>query len=76
VTTWYGLVAPLGTPPAVIAKLNKTMGEIASEGVVQERLSRAGALPLISSPQEFRQHMEREFTRWNGVRERAGIAQQ
>ncbi|HKH01347.1 MAG TPA: tripartite tricarboxylate transporter substrate binding protein [Bradyrhizobium sp.] len=76
VTTWYGLVAALGTPAPMIAKLNKTMGEIASEGVVQERLARAGALPLISAPQEFRQHMEREFTRWNSVRERAGIAQQ
>jgi tripartite-type tricarboxylate transporter receptor subunit TctC len=76
VTTWYGLVAPLGTAPPVIAKLNTTLGEIAAEGVVQERLARAGALPLISSPEEFRQHMDREFTRWNNVRERAGIAQQ
>jgi len=76
VTTWYGLVAPLGTPRAVIDKLNKTMREIAAEGLVQERLARAGALPLISSPAEFGQHMEREFVRWNTVRQRAGIAQQ
>ena len=76
VTTWYGLVAPLGTPASVITKLNRTLGEISAEGIVQERLARAGALPLISSPDEFRGHMEREFTRWNEVRERAGISQQ
>jgi tripartite-type tricarboxylate transporter receptor subunit TctC len=76
VTTWYGLVAPLATPRPIIDKLNKTMSEIAAEGGVQERLARAGALPLISSPAEFRQHMEREFVRWNTVRERAGITQQ
>ncbi|HZA92234.1 MAG TPA: tripartite tricarboxylate transporter substrate-binding protein, partial [Gemmatimonadales bacterium] len=76
VTTWYGLVAPLGTPSSVITKLNRTLGAISAEGVVQERLARAGALPLISSPDEFRRHMEREFTRWNQVRERAGISQQ
>jgi tripartite-type tricarboxylate transporter receptor subunit TctC len=63
-------------PAGGIAKLNKTLGEIAAEGVVQERLARAGALPLISSPEEFRQHMNREFARWNTVRERTEIAQQ
>ena len=76
VTTWYGLVAPFGTPAPVIAKLNQTLSTILSEDVVRTRLEKAGALPRGSSPVEFQRHMESELVRWNGVRQAAGIPQQ
>ncbi len=76
VTTWYGFFAPRGTPPAVIARLNKTINEIIAEEVVRERLTKAGVVVKGSTPADFGRHMEAEFVRWNKVREAAGIAQQ
>jgi tripartite-type tricarboxylate transporter receptor subunit TctC len=76
VTTWYGFFAPRGTPPAVIAKLNKTLNEILADGAVQERLTKAGVVVRGSTPEAFGQHMADEYARWTAVREAAGIAQQ
>jgi tripartite-type tricarboxylate transporter receptor subunit TctC len=76
VTTWYGFFAPRGTPPAVIAKLNKTLNEILADGAVQERLTKAGVVVRGSTPEAFGKHMADEYARWNAVREAAGIAQQ
>jgi tripartite-type tricarboxylate transporter receptor subunit TctC len=76
VTTWYGLVAPAGTPQDAIAKLHKTMAESATEPVVRERLLKAGALPIVTGPAEFKAHMQREIERWNAVREKARIERQ
>jgi tripartite-type tricarboxylate transporter receptor subunit TctC len=76
VTTWYGVFAPRGVPPEVIAKLNKTINESLAEEVVQKRLTTAGVVVRGSTPQAFGEHMAREFARWNAVREVAGIPQQ
>ena len=61
VTTWYGFFAPRGTPPAVIAKLNKTLNEIIAEETVRERLTTAGVVVQGSTPDEFGRHLEAEF---------------
>ena len=76
VTTWYGFFAPRGTPPAVIAKLNKAMNEIIAEPAVRDRLTKAGVVVKGSTPEAFGQFMADEFARWNKVREAAGLAQQ
>ena len=76
VTTWYGFFAPRGTPPAIVAKLNKTINEIIAENAVRERLTKAGVVVQGSTPEAFGQHMAVEFARWTKVREAAGIAQQ
>jgi tripartite-type tricarboxylate transporter receptor subunit TctC len=76
VTTWYGVFAPRDIPPAVVAKLNKTINEGLAESAVQERLTKAGVVVRGSTPEEFGRHMEREYARWNAVREAAGIAPQ
>jgi tripartite-type tricarboxylate transporter receptor subunit TctC len=73
VTTWYGVFAPHGTPPAVIAKLNKTLNEIVGEPGVRDRLTKAGVVVKGSTPEEFGQMMERELDRWEIVRQKAGL---
>jgi tripartite-type tricarboxylate transporter receptor subunit TctC len=75
VTTWYGFFAPRGTPPAVIAKLNKVINEIISEPAVKERLTTAGVIVQGSTPDAFGKFMASEYARWNKVRELAGISQ-
>jgi tripartite-type tricarboxylate transporter receptor subunit TctC len=76
VTTWYGIFAPRDVPPAIIAKLNKTINESLAEDVVRDRLTKAGVLVKGSTPEAFGKHLESEFARWNKVREAAGIPQQ
>jgi tripartite-type tricarboxylate transporter receptor subunit TctC len=75
VTTWYGLYGPKGIPPAVIAKLNKTLNEMLEEAPVRERLTRIGAIVKGSTPQQFAQFMAAEHKKWSEVREKAGIEQ-
>ena len=75
VTTWYGLFAPRGTPPAVIAKLNKTPNAIIAEPAVRERLTTAGVVVQGSTPEAFGQLMTDELARWEAVRKAAGLEQ-
>ena len=75
VTTWYGLFAPRGTPPAVIAKLNKTLNAIIAEPAVRERLTTAGVVVQGSTPEAFGQLMTNELARWEAVRKAAGLEQ-
>jgi tripartite-type tricarboxylate transporter receptor subunit TctC len=76
VTTWYGIFAPRDVPPAIIAKLNKTINESLAEDVVRDRLTKAGVVVKGSTPAEFGKHLASEYARWNKVREAAGIPQQ
>src|SRR5476649_2340473 len=76
VTTWYGIFAPRGTPPAVIAKLNKTLNESLADEAVTKRMATVGVVVKSSTPDEFGTFLANEFKRWNAVRETAGIPQQ
>jgi tripartite-type tricarboxylate transporter receptor subunit TctC len=63
-------------PPAVIAKLNRTLNDIIAEKAVAESLTRAGVVVQGSTPEAFGKFMADEYARWNKVREAAGIPQQ
>ena len=76
VTTWYGVFAPAGTPPAVVAKLNATINAILAEETVRQQLTKAGVVVRGSTPDAFGKLLASEYARWNKVREAAGIAQQ
>ena len=76
VTTWYGFFAPRGTPPEIVAKLNKALNEALKDAAVREKLIKAGVAVQGSTPEEFGKFMAGELARWNKVREAAGIAQQ
>ncbi len=75
VATWYGLYGPKGMPPAVIAKLNKTLNEMLEEAPIRERLTKIGAVVKGSTPQAFAQFMAAEHKKWSEVRAKAGIEQ-
>ena len=76
VTTWYGVFAPAGTPPAVVAKLNATINAILAEETVRQQLTKAGVVVRGSTPDAFGKLLASEYARWNKVREAAGIPQQ
>ena len=75
VTTWYGFFGPRGMPPAVVAKLNKTINDIIAEPEVRERLTKAGVVVQGSTPEQFGKFMSDELTKWDTVRQKAGIEQ-
>jgi tripartite-type tricarboxylate transporter receptor subunit TctC len=77
VVTWYGLLAPKGTPEPILAKLNKALNETIAEPAVRERLTKAGVIASSkTSPEGFSGHMAREFVRWSKIREAANLQQQ
>ncbi len=76
VSTWYGLIAPKGLPPAVTAKLNKVLNEVLADKDVQERLAKAGLVARSSTPDDFGKYIVSEVARWDGVREGAKIPKQ
>jgi len=71
--TWYGIVAPAGTPLEVVNKIGAEVGAILKQPDTHERLSREGADPVGSSPQEFGRFMQREIEKWRRVIHTAGI---
>ncbi|ARP92383.1 Bug family tripartite tricarboxylate transporter substrate binding protein [Bordetella genomosp. 9] len=50
---WYGVMAPAGTPPAIVAKLNRTINQVMNTPEGRKQLAQMGALPARLSPQEF-----------------------
>ena len=75
VTTWYGLYGPKGMPPAVIAKLNKTLNEILQEPATRDRLMKTGVIVKSSTPDEWNKFMVAEYQKWTAVREKADLEQ-
>jgi tripartite-type tricarboxylate transporter receptor subunit TctC len=73
VTTWYGFFAPHGTPPEIVAKLNKTLNDAIADDAVRERLNKAGVIVQGSTPDAFGAFMAAEYARWEKVRVAAGI---
>ena len=72
--SWQMLVAPGGTPPEVIALLNRTVHDIFSDPAVIGELERRGIGPaLTGNPDEVQQFVKKEIVRWSDVVRRAGL---
>ena len=72
-SSWYGFVAPAGTPDPIIRKLHALIAGIVNIPEINEQLSSQGADPVGSSPEEFGQHMRRETEKWAKVVKASGI---
>jgi tripartite-type tricarboxylate transporter receptor subunit TctC len=71
--TWYGVVAPAGTPQELVTRLNAEIVAVIKRPDVNERLSKEGADPVGNSPQEFGRFIESEIGKWRKVIRAAGI---
>jgi len=70
---WYGIVAPAGTPPDVVGKLNAALVAVLKEPDIQERIRSVGAEPSPMTPTEFGDFIRSEMRKWADVTARAGI---
>ena len=67
VSSWSGLMAPTGTPPAIIARLNAETVKILALPEVRAMLLAQAALPVGSTPEQFRAYIAEEIDRWGKV---------
>ncbi len=66
-SNWFGVLAPRGTPPAIIQQIYKLMASSARSNDVKERLLRDGADAVGGTPQEFATLIKTELKRWGEV---------
>ena len=74
VSSWQGLLAPAGTPPAIVSKLQLEIARILALPEVRERFAAVAAEPVASTPAQFRAHIESEIARWSAVARRADLS--
>jgi tripartite-type tricarboxylate transporter receptor subunit TctC len=71
--SWGGIMAPAGTPAAIVAKLHAELARILKLPDIQERLAALGATVVASGPAEFSAFLQSELRKWDGVAKRAAI---
>ena len=71
--TWYGIVAPAGTPQPVVARLNREINRILNLSDVQEKLLAQGLEPAGDSPAEFSALIRSEIAKYAKIVKAAGI---
>ena len=64
VTSWYALVAPAGTPPAVVERLYTAIAKALASADVREKFAGLGAEPVGNTPAEFAAMQRTEAARW------------
>ena len=65
VTVWYGILAPAGTPVAIVDKLSQAFAAVASDKKIKAQLAESGYATLGSTPAAFSKHIDAELTKWS-----------
>ena len=71
--SWFGLVAPAGTPKDIIVRLHRESVAILNTPDVKERFVKDGTEVVASSPEEFDAYIRAEIVKWAKVVKSAGI---
>jgi tripartite-type tricarboxylate transporter receptor subunit TctC len=75
-TTWNGLVAPAGTPPAIIETLSKALQAAVRSEEIQARFKEAGYEAFGNTPAEFAKFIDVEANKWSSAVKKAGVPKQ
>jgi tripartite-type tricarboxylate transporter receptor subunit TctC len=73
VTAWFGVVAPAKTPGPIVAQLAEKLRELRNDPGFKESMEKLGVNPILSTPEEFQTHIDRESAKWEGVAKASGI---
>jgi tripartite-type tricarboxylate transporter receptor subunit TctC len=71
--TWFGLLAPAGTPRNVVDQLSRTMNAVLEEGELRDILAAQGAVVRGGTPAQFQRFFLAEYDKWGGIVKAAGI---
>jgi tripartite-type tricarboxylate transporter receptor subunit TctC len=73
VVVWYGILAPAGTPPPVVARLRKEIGEMLRDPQVVQKLNTLGYQPSFLEGDEFKDFVMKDAEQWKSVAKFANI---
>lgn len=73
VSPWYGVLAPAGTPKAVINRLNAEINKVLQSAEVKEKLGAYGAEPVGGSPEDYVKTLRHDIAKWRQVIAETGI---
>jgi len=73
VTSWFGLLVPAGTPPAIVARLNAETVKVLGRDDVKASLAAQGLEVAPSTPEQFAAHIKSEIARFTQIAKAAGI---
>jgi tripartite-type tricarboxylate transporter receptor subunit TctC len=66
-SSWFGLLAPAGTPAAVVARINADVNQWLQTAEAKESLLAQGAIPAGGTPEQFAAHIRAETEKWAKV---------
>jgi tripartite-type tricarboxylate transporter receptor subunit TctC len=72
ISTWYGMWAPAGTPPAIIQRIAADIAAIVRQPEVRAQFEKLGAEPVGNSPAEFAAFTRAELAKWAGIVKASG----
>jgi tripartite-type tricarboxylate transporter receptor subunit TctC len=75
VTTWWGMFAPVGTPAAIVDRLNRATTKIMATPQMREKLAAIGLEPMGGTPAEFAAAIRAEAPYWERLINEAGVKQ-
>ena len=73
-TSWFGLFAPAGTPPAVVAKLNTAIVKVLAKADVKKKINEQGAEVYSETPEQFSAFIQKEAVKWGKVVRESGAS--
>jgi tripartite-type tricarboxylate transporter receptor subunit TctC len=73
ITVWLGLVAPKGTPPAIVTKLQQEVAKTLADPAIKAKADAAGLYPATGTPAEFSAFIKNEADRWSKVVAETGM---
>ncbi|MCW2573649.1 MAG: uncharacterized protein JWO88_3707 [Frankiales bacterium] len=76
VTSWNAIFAPVGTPDAIVATLNKTIADVLATPETKAKLLDLGIEAKSSTPQEIQDRLKADISKWSAIIDKAGIEKQ
>ena len=73
-TIWLGIMAPAGTPKAIVDKLNAEVNKAIDRPDVKAAWDKQGAVPMVMTPAEFDAYLRKDIEKWAQVVKAAGFA--
>ena len=70
---WVGMLAPAGTPPAIVNKLGTEMRKSLAKPETQQRMKQLGAITVADSPSEYAAFLRKDYERWAHVIKISGV---
>ncbi|HEV7802613.1 MAG TPA: tripartite tricarboxylate transporter substrate binding protein [Burkholderiales bacterium] len=73
IATWYGMLAPAGMPPDLVARMQRDASRVLAQPDTRERLTNMGVDVIVNSPEDFAAYLRSEIARYTKIVKSAGL---